>query len=209
MIKLQSKKLLLVNNNTAIKTRNIAHLIDKKYILENVKPFLTSQEKIQEIIENVTAHSFLDLCIIYIVPCDENYVLGINNFLLEKIGISATELYYKAIENFDYTIERRKNVFSTHNNKYVYILKGKNDFEGAAILLRPDIIRKTNIKYSGDYYIVPIRRNKIYIIEKNDMGKKYKAMLQFLYELSKDRTPELNLKSSVYSLVENTVSLYE
>lgn len=209
MIKLQSKKLLLVNNNTAIKTRNIAHLIDKKYILENVKPFLTSQEKIQEIIENVTAHSFLDLCIIYIVPCNENYVLGINNFLLEKIGISATELYYKAIENFDYTIERRKNVFSTHNNKYVYILKGKNDFEGAAILLRPDIIRKTNIKYSGDYYIVPIRRNKIYIIEKNDMGKKYKAMLQFLYELSKDRTPELNLKSSVYSLVENTVSLYE
>ena len=175
--------------NTLEKARNRAMEYSKFSIeFDNCKDrivfFLVSKSKNSELLKEVPFVPFLDFAITFHVVCNvENHgieSLRINNQLMEKWGITTSDLYRLAEENsprmfpaeicslsellFGMITDEIEGIESENDITPMLILTNSAGVNGASAILYPNLIQKLAMDLEANLYIIPSSIHEILII---------------------------------------------
>lgn len=143
-------------------------ILDKTYILENVEYEVVNKEKNHTFLETVPHREFLDLAIIFRVQLGDDTSFILCNELLDKTGISMTELEDAATRNIQNEQFKTRPLMEVYrefigpfdmdtgaSDDGMFVITNNAMVHGARAILRVELLKSLADKLEDDLFVLP------------------------------------------------------
>ncbi len=193
---------------------------------------IINYEKNMDLLEDVPHIHYMDLAIVFYYlfiddcRCNTGTVL-IHHEHLKCWGISVRELMEKATQNTQMMLpaqvynlqdmlsdmigddDELKEILSPEQPQIpMYVLTNSEKFNGAGVILYPDVLKDLSMKLGANLYIIPSSVHEIIIIPESDAKSKY-LLNEMVQDVNENQVPEDEILSDhvyYYSLDTNQVT---
>lgn len=155
-----------------LRTYGMANITDFQKVEKDIRLCICDPRRNTEMLRGLVYEIKGDFAQYYIIRRPENTSIKISNSLLHMWGISLTRLYKTALSNMKNEIKFSNCIEELNprvdepeeDNVSLYILTNKENDNGAAVIMNPEVQDMIAEKMKGDYYVMPISRHRLLVL---------------------------------------------
>ena len=181
-------------------------LTEKDAFLDNVIPVLINYEKNRKLFETIVYRPYINLAITYKVRVSEEGTVKVTKDMIDKLGITEDDLYYRAIENIKYEISDMPFFTGDDKGPLMKVLSTPDKLFGASAILAAAALYDVSDIYGPRFYILPSSIHEVICVPYNETSlESYKNMVKTvnMTELSEEEF----LSDDVYICVKGKVAV--
>ena len=154
-------------------------LTEKDLFLDNVFPVLINYEKNRKLFETIVYRPYINLAITYKVRVSEEGTVKVTKDMIDKLGITEDDLYYRAIENIKYEISDMPFFTGGDEGPLMKVLSTPNKLFGASAILAAAALYDVSDIYGPRFYILPSSIHEVICVPYNETSlESYKNMVK-------------------------------